>query len=230
MNPHLLSVRSAFDNDSVRRRAAMVWLLAAGVPLLPGCTGTLLPRPAQPPARFTLDSAAPAIVPRTPAVGAPTLTVDLPRAAPGHDSRRMVFVRQPPELEAFAFHEWVEPPARMLAPLLVRALQDSGAFGAVLLAPSAAVGTWRLETASLQLLQDFTRAPSQVRLGLHAVLLDSATRRVLAWRAFEVRVETTGDDPVAGAVAAQTAAQQLSSAVAAFCAGQTAAPALLSTR
>jgi cholesterol transport system auxiliary component len=230
MNPHPLFLRRGSARDAVRRRAALGWLLATGLPLVAGCTGTLLPKPARPPARFTLDNTAPARDLRTPAAGAPTLTVDLPRSAPGHDSRRMVFVRQPPELQAFAFHEWVEPPARMLAPLLVRALQDSGAFGAVLLAPSAAVGTWRLETASLQLLQDFTRRPSQLRLGLNTVLLDGATRRVLAWRAFEARVETTGDDPVAGAVAAQAAAQQLSSAVAAFCAGQTGVPAPPSTR
>jgi cholesterol transport system auxiliary component len=216
MNPYLLCYRSVSDSDPVRRRAALGWLLAAGVPLLAGCSGTLLPRPAQPPARFTLDSATPATATRTPPAGAPTLSVDQPRAAPGHDSRRMVYLRRPPELEAFAFHEWVEPPARMLAPLLVRALQDSGAFAAVLLSPSAAIGTWRLETESLQLQQDFTRLPSRVRLGL----LDSATRRVLAWRAFEVQVEASGDDPVAGAVAAQAAAQQLSVAVAAFCAGQ----------
>lgn len=220
MNPNLISARSVSGSDPVRRRAALGWLLAAGVPLLPGCTGTLLPRPAQPPTRFTLDSATPATAARTPAAGAPTLTVDPPRAAPGHDSRRMVYLRRPPELQAFAFHEWVEPPARMLAPLLVRALQDSGAFAAVLLAPSAALGTWRLETESLQLQQDFTRRPSQVRLGLRAVLLDGATRRVLAWRAFEVGVDAVRDDPVAGAVAAQAAAQRLSVAVAAFCAGQ----------
>jgi cholesterol transport system auxiliary component len=220
MNPLPTPVRSASDLDAVRRRAALVWLLAAGVPQLPGCTGTLLPKPAQPPARFTLDSAMPATAARSPPAGAPTLTVDLPRAAPGHDSRRMVYLRRPPELEAFAFHEWVEPPARMLAPLLVRALQDSGAFAAVLLAPSAALGTWRLETESLQLQQDFTRRPSRVRLGLRAMLLDGATRRVLAWRAFEVQVEAAADDPVAGAVAAQAAAQQLSVAVATFCAGQ----------
>ncbi|MFP8779843.1 ABC-type transport auxiliary lipoprotein family protein [Hydrogenophaga sp. RWCD_12] len=221
MNLLSTSVLSASDTDAVRRRAALAWLLAAGVPLLPGCTGTLLPKAAQPPARFTLDSAMPETAAPTPPAGAPTLTVDLPRAAPGHDSRRMVFVRRPPELEAFGFHEWVEPPARMLAPLLVRALQDSGAFAAVLLAPSAAVGTWRLETSSLQLQQDFTRKPSQVRLGLRAVLLDSATREVLAWREFETGVDAAGDDPVSGAQAAQTAARQLALAVAAFCARMT---------
>ena len=84
-----------------------------------------------------------------PAAGAPALVVVAPRAAPGHDSPRMVYLRRPHELEVFAFHEWVDTPASMLAPLLVRALQASGAFGVVLMAPSAARGALQLETCLL---------------------------------------------------------------------------------
>jgi cholesterol transport system auxiliary component len=48
------------------------------------------------------------------------------------------------------------------------------------------------------------------------VLLNSATRQAVAWREFDVSVAATGDDPVAGAAAAQAAARQLSTEVAAF--------------
>jgi cholesterol transport system auxiliary component len=195
------------------------WWLAALLPLLAACAGTLLPKPAPAPARFTLDTgpaATPAPGARVVPADAPTLTVDLPRAAPGYDSRRMVYQRRPQQMEAFAFHEWVEPPAQMLAPLLVRALQDQGGFRAVLRAPSAATGGWRLETELLRLHQDFSQHPSQVRLSVRAVLLNSATRQAVAWREFDVSVAATGDDPVAGAAAAQAAARQLASEVAAF--------------
>lgn len=187
--------------------------------LLTACAGTLLPAPARPPARYTLDAGSTGAGP--PAAGQTlALTVEMPRAAPGYDSRQMVYQRRPGQLEAFAFHEWVEPPAAMLAPLLVRALQRSGAFRVVLLAPSAVAGGWRLETGLLHLHQDFTRQPSQLRLSLRAVLLDAASRQALAWREFEISVPAAGDDPVAGAVAAQRAAQQLLAEVAAFCAAQ----------
>lgn len=195
------------------------WWLAALLPLLAACAGTLLPKPAPAPARFTLDTG-PAAPPtpgaRVAPADAPTLTVDLPRAAPGYDSRRMVYQRRPQQMEAFAFHEWVEPPAQMLAPLLVRALQDQGGFRAVLRAPSAATGGWRLETELLRLHQDFSQRPSQVRLSVRAVLLNSATRQAVAWREFDVSVAASSDDPVAGAAAAQAAARQLASEVAAF--------------
>lgn len=201
-------------------RPACLHLLAAGTLALSACTGTLLPRPAQPPARFALESAPPAPVVATPPARAPALTVDLPRAAPGHDTSRMVYQRQPGQREAFAFHEWVAAPAQMLAPMLVRALQDSGAFRVVLLAPTAAAGTWRLESEALRLQQDFTQIPSRVRLSLRVVLLDGATRQAFAWREFDVSVVAGGDDPVSGARAAQAAAQQLAAAVAAFGAEQ----------
>lgn len=203
------------------RSAALLGAMA----LLVACSGTLLPQPAPLPARFTLDGGA--AVPSPPAGAAAattlatvTLAVALPLAAPGYDSRRMVYLRRPLELEAFAFHEWVEAPAQMLAPLLLRALQDSGAFRAVVLAPSAAQAGWRLETGLTRLHQDFTQQPSQLRLGLRAVLLDVASRRVIAWREFDVSVPAAGDDPVAGVQAAHRATQQLMQALAVFCAEQ----------
>ncbi len=208
------------DARPAPRRRTAVLLLAGAASLLAGCSGTLLPKPQAPPARFTLDGAAPAATPRRAAADAPALVVAVPRAAPGHDGRRMVYLRRPAELEAFAFHEWVDPPAQMLAPLIVRSLQDSGAFRAVLLAPSAASGALRLETELIRLQQDFGSQPSQVRLTLRAVLLDTATRQVIAWREFDESVAAATDDPAGGVAAAHQATQRVLTALASFCAAQ----------
>jgi cholesterol transport system auxiliary component len=205
-------------------------LIAASLPaLFAGCAGTLLPQPPAAPSRFTLDGAATtatsatpatAATPRAAAVGAPVLVVDVPRAAAGHDSTRMVYLRRPQELEAFAFHEWVDTPAQMLAPLMVRSLQDSGAFRVVLRAPSAASGGLRLETELIRLQQDFGTRPSHVRLTLRAVLMDTATRQAVAWQEFDETVPSTGDDPVSGVVAAHLATQRMLAALVAFCVSQ----------
>lgn len=200
------------------------WVLAwTGSALLSGCAGGLLPAPAAPPAVFTLDDPrAPVTAPRPSNGGAPVLLVLVPRPAAGYDGTPMLYLRAPQQLERFAFHAWVEPPAQMLAPLLVRALQDSGAFRAVLLAPSAAAGAWRLETELIRLHQDFGPRPSQVRLTLRAVLLDSASRDVVAWREFDQVVPAASDDPAGGVAAARQAARQLAAALAVFCAEQAA--------
>ena len=195
---------------------------------LSGCAGSWLPKPPQPPARFTLDgppataAARSPAAERAPAPGAPVLVVAVPRAAPGFDSTRMVYLRRTQELEAFAFHEWVDTPARMLAPLLVRSLQASGAYSAVLLAPSAATGALRLETELIRLQQDFGSRPSEVRMTLRAVLMDTATRQVIAWREFDETVTAGTDDPAGGAAAAHQAMQRVLAALSAFCAGQAA--------
>jgi len=135
--------------------------------------------------------------------------VALPTAAPGFDSTRMVYLRQPQMLQAYAFAEWVDTPARLIGPLLVRALQRTGAFRAVLQAPSSATGALRLETELVRLQHDHTRSPSEVRLSLRTVLLDIATRQPLATREFYARVPASSDDPAGAVAATSTATRQL---------------------
>jgi cholesterol transport system auxiliary component len=201
-------------------------LLVATVPALlglAGCGASLLPKPPAAAARYTLDlpALAPASAPAVAApaaANAPVLLVAAPSAAPGFDSARMLYQRQPQQLEAFAFHEWVEPPARLLAPLMVQALQATGAFRAVLLAPTSGTGALRLETEVVRLQQDFSTQPSAVRLTLRAALIDAATRRVIATHVFDASVPAGREDPVAGAAAAQQAARRVLGELAVACA------------
>ena len=194
----------------------MTWATLLGT----GCTGSLLPKPAAVPTRYTLDAPDPsaptgpsaAALDGTPPASpdaAPSIVVALPTAAAGFDSTRMVYLRQPQALQAYAYAEWVDTPARLLAPLLVRALQRTGAFSAVLQAPSSATGALRLETELMRLQHDFTQSPSQVRMTVRAVLLDTATRQALATREFDARVPAPSDDPAGCVAATSTAARQL---------------------
>ncbi len=198
------------------RRALLAVALGLAAMGATSCGASLLPWPAPAAARFTLDDGSPAAAPRPAAPGAAVLVVEVPRAGPGFDSARMVYLRQPQQLQAFAFHEWVDSPAHMLAPLLVRALQGSGSFSAVLRAPSSARGALRLETELIRLQQDFSNGPSHVRLTLRALLLDGATRRPIAWREFDLSVPAASDDPTGGVLAAREATRQLLGELAAF--------------
>jgi ABC-type uncharacterized transport system auxiliary subunit len=55
---------------------------------------------------------------------------------------------------------------------IVSALESSGTFRAVILAPTAAAGDLRLDTEILRLQQDFASQPSRVRFTLRAYLVD----------------------------------------------------------
>jgi len=147
-----------------------------------------------------------------------TLTVSPPHAAAGFDSPRMMYLRQADKLEYFAHNEWVDTPARMLAPLLVAAVESGGTFRAVVQTPSAAAGDMRLDTEILRLQQEFLGAPSRVRFTLRAYVVESATRRVIATREFEAMVPAASEDPDGGAAAANAAVRTVLGNLAAFCA------------
>ena len=102
---------------------------------------------------------------------------------------------------------------------LVRAAEATGAFGVVLLAPATASTRWRLETELLRLQQNFSAGgPSQLRLTLRAVLVDSSSRAVLASREFDTSLPAASEDAAGGAAAAQRAALQVARQLAQFCA------------
>ncbi|MGP1678586.1 MAG: ABC-type transport auxiliary lipoprotein family protein [Burkholderiales bacterium] len=208
--------------------AKFVGLFAAGVLVtgLGGCS-TLRQTTTPNPAFYTLERA-PATAataagstkaPTSALSAAPTLIIDPPHAAAGFDSPRIIYVRETHKLEYFAHSEWVDPPARMLAPLLVAAIEHTGAFRAVVLTPSAASGELRLDTEIIRLQHEFGSPPSRVRFTLRAYLVEDKTRRVLAWREFEAVVPAASENPYGGVVAANRAVQTVLEELAAFCAG-----------
>lgn len=184
--------------------------------ILSAC-GSLLPKPAPAPSFYALTGGAEGVSPAA-AANSPTLVVNPPQAAAGYDSARIIYVRQPHQLQYFAQSEWVDTPARMLAPLLVTALTGSGAFKAVVMSPSAAAGELRLDIEIVRLQQTFDGVGgSSVHLTLRATLVDNLTRKVRGTREFDAQV-AAGSDAYGGVVAANRAVQTVLSQVAGFCA------------
>ncbi len=196
-----------------RRSYAAVLLLALG-----GC-GTLRPPTTPQPTFYALDSghlttrAATALPPT-----APTLIVNPPHAASGFDSQRIIYVRTDHQLEYFAHSEWVDTPARMLAPLIVGAIENRGVFRAVVPTPSAAAGDLRLDSEIVRLQHEFGSPPSRVRFTLRAYIVENTTRRVIARREFDESVPAASADPYGGVVAANRAVQNALQQLADFCA------------
>jgi cholesterol transport system auxiliary component len=210
-------MNGSFSPRLCRLGAAGLLLTLAG-----GCD-TLRPTATPPPSLYSLDSArmdpgAPTRAASPRSETGPTLIVNPPHAASGFDSQRMIYVRQAHKLEYFAHNEWVDTPARMVAPLVVAAVEKSGAFRAVVLTPSAAAGDLRLDAEIVRLQHDFGSQPSRVQFTLRAYLVDNATRRVLAWREFDETVAAASEDPYGGVVAANRAVRTVLEQLAGFCA------------
>ncbi len=186
-----------------------------------GCASSLLPTPAAPPALFVLDGDVGKGVASTPVHGTARdgliLVVNLPQAAAGFDSARLVYRRRPNELESFAHNEWVDTPARMLGPMIRQALDKTAAFDAVIDASTSASADLRLDSEIVRLEQDFATSPSRANLTLRVTLVDLKTRRVIAARQFDASEPAATDDPPGSVGAANRAVARVVGEVAVFC-------------
>ena len=132
----------------------------------------------------------------------PILLVGLPQPDPGFDTRRMVYVTRPYELNYYSANEWADTPGRMLCPLLIRALEHTGLWQAVIAAPSLLRPDYRVDLNGLVLAQEFIQSPSRVRISWRAQLIDLREGRVLGTRRFDVVREAPSEDAYGGVEAA----------------------------
>jgi cholesterol transport system auxiliary component len=190
---------------SGRVRALMALFVMWSVLLVSGCA-TLFSPPAPASRLYTLDDSdaqqrpAPAV---TIDVAAPVLLIGMPSAGAGFDTDRLVYVRAPHQLEAYADSQWVDTPARMLQPLIQTMLSRTGLFGAVLITPGAASGRWELDSEIVRLQHEVPL--SRVRFTLRVTLIDRQTHAILMGREFDA-VAATAQTNAAGAVVAANAA------------------------
>jgi cholesterol transport system auxiliary component len=222
------------DNNvqKFRRNCSIIFFALLSVSVLNGC-GSLLPKAPDQPTLYMLDGMPASAQPgaqtnaRTnnvelrqvlPGAQLPTLTISTPIAAAGFGGVHIVYQRKVHELERFAQNQWVDTPAQMLAPLIVRAVENGGAFRGVVRGSTAAASDFRLDTEIVRLQQNFISTPSETRLTLRAVLVNTAARRVVAAREFDASVAAASEDPRGGVEAANAAVRQVLADLAKFCA------------
>ncbi|HEX3991698.1 MAG TPA: ABC-type transport auxiliary lipoprotein family protein, partial [Acetobacteraceae bacterium] len=164
---------------------------------LVGCSLLLPPKPE--PVTAILDKM-PGHVP-TGVVHPDTLLVRSPETSAAFDTTRMAYSVKAYQLAYFRDNQWAETPAQMIQPLLVRTLQQTGFFRAILSPPESETPSYSLRTEILELIQDHTTNPPVVRLKLHLQLFQAsgwpiASRDIVEQEAMANAV------PYAGVVAA----------------------------
>jgi cholesterol transport system auxiliary component len=174
--------------------------MAFAIPWVVGCS--LLPPPKSDPVTAILDKS-PDRVPT--GIGHPTvLLVGLPETSAAYDTTRMVYSVRTHQLAYFRDNQWAATPARMIQPLLVRTLQQTGVFRAILIAPETGASSYSLRTEIFELIQDHTVTPPVLRLQLHLQLFDAAERPI-AGRDIIEQERMREAVPYAGVIAANDA-------------------------
>jgi cholesterol transport system auxiliary component len=138
-------------------------------------------------------------------IDGPVLLVSPPQAEPGFETQRMVYVKRPYELEYFSVNQWADSPVRMLTPLMVQVLNQSGPWRTVIPLPSSISGDYRLDVFGFLLQQEFLQQPSRVRITARLQLVDLKESTILGVRAFEVVENAPSENAYGGVQAANRA-------------------------
>ena len=145
-----------------------------------------------------------------------TLLVLIPTAVPGYQSRQMIYVEQPYQLQAYTRNEWIAPPTQMLQPLIEESLRNTGYFHTVVGQPFTGASDVRLEVELLKLQQEFMYEPSEVLLEIRAILVNSKTNQVVTSKILSAEVPTSANNPRAGVAAANQATRMILEQLAKF--------------
>jgi len=145
-----------------------------------------------------------------------SLLISEPEAVAGYQTEQMYYVKKPFGLSSFVHNAWVSSPAKMLLPLLIQSLQNTGYFYAVVTTPYANKADYRLDTQLVELQQNFLCKPSVIQFVVKVVLTHTEDDRVIASRIINLRVNCPQDTPYGGVIAANQATTTFTALVSDF--------------
>jgi cholesterol transport system auxiliary component len=146
-----------------------------------------------------------------------------PETAPVYDTVQMAYTSKSHEVAYYREREWGETPSQMLHPLLVKTLENTHSFSAVLVPPYAGRYTYALRTQILELIQDFTSESAMVVLSLRVRLTGFGKDQTVATREISLSEPLHQRTSDAGVVAANTATAKALQETAEFVLEKTAA-------
>lgn len=131
-------------------------------------------------------------------------------ALPRVRSSSMLYQQKDFQLKEYALHRWLVPPVSMMAPIIASELDRTGAFKAVVSAPSyAGMPNYQISVVLERLQQNFvSQQKSTEQLVLQLILVNMKTNQVLAAKTFSAEVDAAPDAP-GGVLAANQALAQL---------------------
>lgn len=134
-----------------------------------------------------------------------TILVMPPNTAPIYNTRSMAYSNSPYKISYYAKNNWAAAPSDMLLPLIVKTLQKTRHYKAVVSAPFPGHYNYLLNTEITELLQDFTSCTPVLKFSMRAQLSNGFTGQIIAAKDFTRNVPMRTKSPYAGVLAANEA-------------------------
>jgi len=156
---------------------------------------------------FVLEDPAPATPTKQFVADAPTLLVLDTTTGGFYDTDQLIFSRSPGTRGQYQFARWTERPGKRFADLM-RARLDSQGIWHVSAAGGYVRGDVLLDTRLIEFYHDASSNPGEIRLELHAELVDLKRRTLLGRKVFEQQVPLQTFDAAGAAQASNLAVGQ----------------------
>lgn len=191
-----------------------IFFVAVAISLLTGC-GLFSPVPSPDQDAYLIKRVPDSVPMRRGHDG--TILVMPPETAPMYDTRDMAYSCVPYKISYYSKNRWAETPSQMIEPLIVKTLQKTRYYHAVVEPPFAGRYDYMLTTNITELQQDYTGCSPILRFTLRANLIRTIGNQIVATKEFTAIVPLYKRDPYAGVLAANTAVDQVLRELAAFC-------------
>ena len=139
------------------------------------------------------------------------VTVSPPQSIRALDTDRILVSAPGGRISYFADSAWSDRLPRLVQSRLVEAMQDSGAFRAVLTSQDRVDGDYAIATEIRAFQIDVGNGRSAATVTIFAKIVDERRGKVIATREFSASVPTGKDDPAAGVAALQEGFNQVAS-------------------
>jgi cholesterol transport system auxiliary component len=108
------------------------------------------------------------------------LLVMAPEAAPYYKTTQMAYELKPHQVSYYTRNAWAEPPAQMLQPLLVKTLQKTNHFHAIVTPPVTGNYDYMLMTQILTLRANLESCPGVYQITLRAQIIKTSSNKAIA--------------------------------------------------
>jgi len=147
---------------------------------------------------------------------AETILILEPNGNPIYDSTDIAYTLRPFQIAYFAKNHWAATPSVMIQQLMVKTLENTRHFKAVVAPPFVGKYDLVLNTQLVELQQDFTVCPSEIHLTFRAELSRTSTNRTIAMKEFSVVEPALQDSPYGGVYATNLAVAKVLDELAQF--------------